>query len=299
MTKKVKGVHWNARQQKWLVAFRRNRKLVTVGRFDNFEDAANVAKEWAQKNEFRKTYNCVKCGVKGIGSQFAPYMRKGHCNKCWEQQKSTKRVEHESAKHKICKRCGKPFYNQDKRQLICSLQCDGAFEIVACHVCGKKCRKSKARKYKQVACSAKCQHVLLQKGAERRAEQRRVKFSPQKHTRAKRRWYTSESARRKRNNKWIKTISNEMKRIGAAIRRHRNGWAKRCSAAISGLGLRDRRKSTICKKQCNGTAKEQGLLAKVAIAKMRGKRFLRRGSWQAKCENAICLQRKRQRQHSY
>lgn len=88
MTKKVKGVYWKSRDKKWLVRFRRNSQMIEVGRFDDYEQAATVANAWVQNNEFKKVHACVKCGVVGVGSQFAPYRRKGHCPKCWDDYRN-------------------------------------------------------------------------------------------------------------------------------------------------------------------------------------------------------------------
>lgn len=45
-----RGVYWESERQKWRVRLKVNGKRVTVGRFDNYEDAITTAKKYVKEN---------------------------------------------------------------------------------------------------------------------------------------------------------------------------------------------------------------------------------------------------------
>jgi hypothetical protein len=226
---------------------------------------------------------CVLCGKQGFGSRFAPVGRKGHCVECWVKRKADK----EAAKHKTCKRCGKPFYTNDKRQVICKLRCGGAHELIACEVCGKECKKEKFREHKTVACSRKCQIVLLQRGASRRAEVLKSKARKQQ-------WKKQQSKRRKNENIWLSVVTKELAKIKAkSSYLFRTLWETKCHTAIGGLRTRC---TPIIKTTKEEKCNKWGCLLKREVQILRATtNRARLTQWDRKMRNAVSSLAKRKR----
>lgn len=241
----------------------------------------------------KKPRTCVKCQAVGDGYKFAPASQKNMCAACYSEYKTTKHLAAEAQRNKVCKRCGKAFYNKDKRQVVCSLKCDGAAELVACAACSRQCRRSKRRENKNVACSAACQHVLLQVGASKKAK---IKSITAKQSKARHAWYLLSSKARRQKNAWLETIKKESQRV-LSTNNVDQEWEKRCAAALSAISIRRKRqrKVTACQKK-----NQDYCFQAVAIREMRRMTQIRlrasASQWARRVQNSINLMRKRRHQ---
>lgn len=242
----------------------------------------------------KKPRTCVKCQAIGDGYKFAPASQKNMCAACYSEYKTTKHLAAEAQRNKVCKRCGKAFYNKDKRQVVCSLKCDGAAELVACAACGKQCRRSKKREHQNAACSPDCQQMLLQMGAAKKAAMAQKRRNEERQQIAKKKWKAIRHKERRHANQWVQTAIRERRRMLESTETHDDAWIRRCNAAATGLSIRQKRRKDKCKNIGNG--KTQTLMQKASAATAKWRRQQKIGTWQARCENAINLQRKREQQ---